>query len=766
MLFKIKPGMDTVRRRSLVIGSIEAHGTALKMLHKNKDTQSPPMAPENEPSSAPFDPLASALKYIARVHGYHVSDSVIWNGLPHDQGLLTVGNLGRAAANCGLQVFPAQKEISSIPHAALPCIIALNNSQMLVLTAINEDAGTIELVDPKDPSGNFRRQRMEFEGDYSGYAIFFQPTTDNSGNSQRVLDGESHWFWGTISIYWRDYVHVAIAALLINLLALASPLFTMNVYDRVVPNFAIPTLWALAIGVILSLIFDFILKIARGQIINVAGKQADNALASKIFAHALAIDFEKRPVSSGQFANHIREFETVREFITSSSLVSLIDVFFIGIFVAVLFLLVGPIAVVPLAAIPVVLCISLFVQAPLSGAIEKSHRESAIRHSILVESIANLDTVRALNAEGRMQTKWERSVAASSAAIMKGRFWALIAQSGTGFVQAAVSIVTVVWGVYLISSGDITMGALIAAMMLSGRVLAPLANVANTLTRLRQTLHSYKILNDVMTTETERKPGRTYINKAIASGSVQFKAVSFRYPGAENGSLKDISLKITPGETVGLIGRVGSGKSTVGRLVSGLYYPTNGAVLVDGTDTRQFDPSDLRANVGFLSQDNVLFSGTVRENISAGDPFADDDALLEAARIAGVDEFIAQHPLGYDLQVGEGGRFLSGGQKQSVALARILLRKPRVLFLDEPSSHLDLASERKLITRLKEFNSPDTTVIISTHRMSLVELTDRLITLDNGKLVLDGPRQEVLQKLQELGAVAAASRAGDGGVSL
>ncbi|WP_299820972.1 type I secretion system permease/ATPase [uncultured Roseibium sp.] len=732
------------------------------MLQNTNDKKPGSEAPGK--ASASRDPLASALKYIARVHGYHVTDSVIWNGLPQTSDTLGIGILGRAASNCGLKALPDRKDIDSIPLAALPCIVAMKNSEMLVLTGFDKEAGTIELVDPLAPAAKLHQSMAEFEDNYSEYAIFFQPAVDSSGKSERVLGFDGHWFWSTITSYWRDYVHVALAALLINLLALASPLFTMNVYDRVVPNNAIPTLWALAIGVILSLVFDAILKIARGQIINVAGKQADNALASKIFAHALAIDFEKRPASSGQFANHIREFENVREFITSSSLVSLIDLLFIGIFVAVLFLLVGSVAVVPLVAIPVVLAISLFVQAPLSGAIEKSHKESAIRHSILVESIANLDTVRALNAESRMQTKWERSVAASSGAIMKGRFWALIAQSGTGFVQASVSIGIIVWGVYLISSGDITMGALIAAMMLSGRVLAPLANVANTLTRLRQTTHSYKILNEIMMTETERKPGRTYINKRVTSGSVEFKGVDFRYPGAEDDSLKNISFKIAPGETVGLIGRVGSGKSTIGRLTSGLYYPSDGAVLIDGTDTRQFDPADLRANVGFLSQDNVLFSGTVRENISAGDPFADDDALIEVARIAGVEEFVAQNPLGYDLQVGEGGRFLSGGQKQSVALARILLRKPRILFLDEPSSHQDLASERRLIARLKEHNSADTTVIISTHRMSLVELTDRLITLDYGKLALDGPRKEVLKKLQELGAMNASQQAGKGTV--
>lgn len=707
---------------------------------------------EIQQSNQAGDPLASALKYIARVHGLHVTDSVLWNGLPQGHEKLGVGIVGRAATNCGLTALPQRKDLDAIPHAALPCIVTMKNSDLLVLTHIDEAEGSVQFVDPLDASLTAKRPLDQFVADYSGYAIFFQPNVDKSGRSERVLQSKGHWFWSTIAVYWRDYMHVALAALLINLLALATPLFTMNVYDRVVPNQAIPTLWALAIGVILALVFDFILKIARGQIINVAGKQADNALASKIFAHALAIDFNDRPVSSGQFANHVREFETVREFITSSSLVSLIDLLFIGIFVAVLFLLVGPIAVVPLLAIPLVLAISLFVQAPLSSAIEKSHQESAIRHSILVESIANLDTVRALNSEGRMQTKWERSVAASSAAIMRGRFWALLAQSATGLVQASVSIWIIVWGVYLIASGDITMGALIAAMMLSGRVLAPLAAVANTLTRLRQTLHSYRMLDQIMKSETERKPGRTYINKRIASGSVEFKSVEFRYPGSETSSLKNVSFKIEPGETVGLIGRVGSGKSTLGRLMSGLYYPTDGTILVDGTDTRQFDPADLRANVGFLSQDNVLFSGTIRENISSGDPFADDDALIDAARIAGIEEFVAANPLGYDMQVGEGGRFLSGGQKQSVALARILLRRPRLLFLDEPSSQLDLASERRLIARLKEYVSSDTTLIISTHRMSLVELTDRLITLDQGKLALDGPRQDVLGKLKELGA--------------
>ncbi|NVK34338.1 MAG: type I secretion system permease/ATPase [Rhodobacteraceae bacterium] len=698
------------------------------------------------------DPLVEALKYISRAFGYHLTNATILTGLPLQGQNLSVKLVGRAAENCGLKALPVEKALVDIPSVALPALLLLEDGRTVVLMSIDSAKKSVRYVFALDTSTEFEETFEDFGYIYSGYGIFFKAMTDDEGKSTRQLGSSDHWFWGIIALFWRDYVHVALAALLINLLALASPLFIMNVYDRVVPNSALPTLWALALGVIASLVFDFLLKTARGQIINVTGKQADIALASRIFSHSLAIDFEKRPSSSGQFANHIKEFETVREFITSSSLVALIDTAFIGIFVFVLFLIVGPLAFVPLIAVPIVIAINLLVQAPLSGAIQKSHSESALRHSILIESIANLDTIRALNAEGNMQSKWERSVAASSGAILTGRYWSQLAQSATGFVQAMVSVVIVLWAVYLIADNAISMGALIAAMMLSGRVLAPLASVANTLTRLRQTMQSYKTLNALMQMETERKVGRTYINRRLTSGSVEFKDVSFRYPDAADDTLKNISFSIQQGETLGLIGRVGSGKTTIGRLICGLYYPQNGAVLIDGTDSRQFDPADLRSGVGYVSQDNVLFSGTIRENIAAGDPYADDEDIIEAARIAGVDDFIANHPLGYDLPVGEAGRMLSGGQKQSVALARMLLRRPKVLFLDEPSSNLDMASEKKLISRLRTFNSPDTTVIISTHRMSLVELTDRLITLEHGKLALDGPREQVLKKLQKLGA--------------
>ncbi|MES0870787.1 type I secretion system permease/ATPase [Pseudovibrio sp. SCP19] len=704
------------------------------------------------------DPLVTAIKYIARSYGNYASEAVVLAGLPTSNGQLQMKLVGRAASNCGMRALAEKKAISSIPAVALPALLVMEDSSLRVLIALEEDSGHAVLVDAAAPDEKQIISLKALKKLYSGHAVFFKPATQASENQGLGVDRQGHWFWGVIASFWKDYVHVALAAFVINALALASPLFIMNVYDRVLPNFAIPTLWALASGVLLALVFDAVLKSARSSIINMTGKQADLAIASRIFSHALGLDLQNRPGSTGQFANHIKEFETVREFFTSSSLVALIDMCFIGLFVFVLFIIVGPIAYVPLAAIPVVILINLFVQPGLAGSVEQANQESSLRHSVLVESVANIDTIRALNAESIMQTKWERSVAASATAILKGRYWSTLAQSLTGLAQALVSICIVIWGVYLVGEGIVNMGGLIAAMMLSGRVLAPLSSIANTLTRLRQTMHSYKMLANMMDLPAERSAGRTYVNSQIQSGSITYEKVSFRYPKAAEDSLKNVSFTIRPGETIGLIGRVGAGKSTIGRLLCGLYTPADGSVLVDGIDTRQYDPADLRDGVGFLSQDNVLFTGTLRENIIVGRPQATNEEVMRAAHISGVEDFAATHPHGFDMQVGEGGRLLSGGQKQCVALARMLLRRPRVLFLDEPSSQLDTTSERRLLQRLSEFNSAETTVIISTHRTSLLQLTDRLIALDRGQLVADGPRELVIAKLQEMGAQQAAVR--------
>ncbi len=707
--------------------------------------------PETQSLSKPKDPLVEALRYIARCYGNYATRAVLLSGLPiEDNCPLPIELLQRAAKNVALKTTRETTKLKDIRANALPALLVLANGELRILCEINTTLGLAKTLDPLATDKPQTLSIQALEALYDNLAIFFRPFAIDGDNSGHVSE-EGHWFWSVLSQYWREYVHIALAALLINALALASPMFVMNVYDRVLPNYALPTLWALAGGVILALVFDGIFKAARSTILNVTGKQADLALASKIFARAMAVDMSKRPGSTGQIVNHIKEFETVREFFTSASLVALIDLCFIGLFVLVLFLIVGPLAYVPLAAVPIVIAINLLVQAPLKGSVDNASRESANRHAVLVESIANMDTVRALNAEGHMQGKWERSVAASSTALLRGRRWSTAAQSLTGLAQALVSVVIVIWGVYLVNEGMVNMGGLIAAMMLSGRVLAPLASVAGALTRLRQTMQSYSTLNTLMQTPTERDSEKTYVNRSVGRGRLEFRHVDFRYPESETDSLSQINLSIAPGEKVGVIGRVGAGKTTLGRLMCGLHYPSAGMVLVDGVDTRQFDPTDLRAGVGFLSQDNVLFSGSLRENIAFGRPHASNDDILRAAHLAGLEEVVHSHPKGFDRPVGEGGRLLSGGQKQSVALARLLLRQPKIMFLDEPSSHLDTSAEERLLTRLSAFNASGMTLFISTHRLSLLKLTDRLIALDGGRIVADGPREQVLAELQKRG---------------
>ncbi|MCC2113834.1 MAG: type I secretion system permease/ATPase, partial [Hyphomicrobiales bacterium] len=613
------------------------------------------------------DSLTACLVFVSRHFGRSVSNAAVIHGLPVVDGRLTLPLVDRAAQNCGLSAALLRRAIADIPEQALPAILALENGIFAVLTAIDRDKRRMTLVLPSSRSAPLTVPIVEAEKLYSGVAIFLKESASARSRMAGVDNHDRpHWFWSTVATFRREYIQIAVAAFTINILALASPLFIMNVYDRVIPNFAVSTLWAMAVGVFIALVFDGVLKVIRNQILTIAGKQADYVLASKIFAHVMAIRLDQRPQSSGAFANQVREFEAVREFFTSSSLVAIIDLVFIGIFLFVLYILVGTLALVPILAVPLVILVNLLVQRPLGQAISSAEKESAIRHSVLIEGISNLDTIRALNAEGRLQALWERSVAASSSSVLVGRLWAMVAQTSTGFIQAMVSIVIIAWGVYLVKAGDASVGALVAAMILSGRVLAPLGSVSATLARLKQTVLAFKTIDAIMAMEVERPPDHAFVNRTIGQGTIEFKAVTFRYPDAVDDALREVSFKIAGGERVGIIGRVGSGKTTIGRLLVNLHRPQSGAILVDGIDTRQYDPVDLRAGIGFVSQDNVLFTGTVRENIAIGRPYADDSEIIDAARIAGVEDFVARHPLGYDLPVGEGGRLLSGGQRQSI----------------------------------------------------------------------------------------------------
>jgi ATP-binding cassette subfamily C protein LapB len=376
---------------------------------------------------------------------------------------------------------------------------------------------------------------------------------------------------------------------------------------------------------------------------------------------------------------------------------------------------------------------------------------------VLVESLSGLETVRATGAEARMQTLWERSVAATARSGEDVHFWSSLSLTSASSAQQITSLLLVIVGIFLILDGKLSVGALVAANMLASRVLAPIAGIASVITKGTQTIESLKAIDRIMSLDRERSPHRSYVSRRIEEGRIAFENVSFAYPNASGNALDKVTFKIEGGEKVGIIGRIGSGKTTVGRLLLGFYEAKEGRILVDGVDSRQYDPSDLRTGIGFAMQDTDLFFGKLRDNIALGKPEATDEEILLAARLSGVESFIAGHPMGYDMPISEGGRSLSGGQKQAIGLARVLIRKPRVLFLDEPTAHFDIRSEQEFLERLKDLRDERMTIIISTHRLSLLNMVDRLLLFDNGRLVADGPRDKVLALLQGRPAASAPS---------
>ncbi|WP_420347590.1 type I secretion system permease/ATPase [Pelagibius sp.] len=708
------------------------------------------------PSSVDFeDPLVRSLSLLAGLLQRPISVEALKAGLPHAQEAFTPELAVRSAERAGLSARVVRRpQLSKILPVTLPCILLLKGGNCCVLIELANGQADVLLPEAGGTSKSLDMRALQEQ--FTGYAIFARTEARFDERApERKLSEPRAWFWGTLAQFWPIYSHVVLASLLINCFAIASPLFIMNVYDRVVPNQAIETLWVLAIGVLTVFGFEFVMRNLRTYFVDIAGKNADVIIASRLLEQLMSTRLDSKPASTGAMANNLREFESLREFFTSGTLVALVDLPFIFLFIGVIYIVAGPVAFVPLAMVPLVICVGLFLQFPLRNVMEKSQREASQKHALLVETIDGLETIKATAAEGRVQRSWERFVGLSAESSGQARF---ISGLATTFAQIAIqmsTVIVIVFGVYQIAEGNITMGALIAATILTGRALAPLGAVAAMLTRLQQSRVALRSLDDVMKAPAERAQNKRFLHRPRLSGQIEFKQVTFSYPGQETKALDSLSFKIKPGERVGMLGRIGSGKSTVSRMMVGLYEPMDGAILMDGTDIRQVDPADLRRNVGYVSQDNYLFFGSVRDNICFGAPHVDDETILRAAELAGVSDFLRTHPLGFDLPVGERGMALSGGQRQSVAIARSMLLDPPIILLDEPTSHMDNSSEAAFKRRL-EGMLPGKTLFLVTHRSSLLTLVDRLLIIDNGKIVADGPKDEVLRALRQ-GQIRASS---------
>ena len=695
----------------------------------------------------PDEDRFALIEWFARDTAQVFNPAAVAARLPQGADLAQPEMLARALAAISLRSQLVLRDIRRLDPVVLPCVVFQKDGPPLVLTSLSGKMATV--IDPTSAS-LLQEVRLRDLRRRIKPGILLVTQAEDAINSRLDPDSavkpRAHWFWGAVRSNWGAWSQIMLAALCLNLLALALPLFVMNVYDRVIPNLAYVTLWTLAIGVSLALAFDLILRTVRVAIIERIGRRVDLKVSSSLFAHAMNVKLLTRPGGAAGIANAIRDFENVRDVFASATVVSLIDLMFIGIFLGALYMIVGPLALVPLIAVPVAIVLALVAQVPMARAADQAQRIATKRHVVLVESLVGVETIKSLNAEPVMQREWENAVAAASRVNTRTKFWSSIAGNGTMLIQQGVSVVIIVWGVFLVAAGDITVGGLIAANILAGRVLAPLGTIAQTIFRAQYAAKSLANLNGFMALPSER-PATIASDLRAGEGKLEFRKVSLTYPGTPTPVLRELSFESAPGEVVAVLGKVGSGKTTMGKVAAGLIDPQSGQVLLDDIAIGQYDPAELRRALGYLPQQPDLFTGTLRENLTIGAPDASDDAINKALYFAAMDSFVASLPDGLETFLGEQGNRLSGGQKQGVALARLLLRKPRVLFLDEPTSSMDHRMEAQVAERLRDLSETGMGMIICTHRMSLAGIADRMLVLDQGRAVLNGPAAEVLEKL-------------------
>ncbi|WP_052263707.1 type I secretion system permease/ATPase [Comamonas thiooxydans] len=694
------------------------------------------------------DPLLDCLVQLTNLHGKPYTAQALSNGLPLVDQRLTPSLLARAAARAQFSTRIVQRSLDAVPQGLLPAILILHGGRACLLLRTLE-SGRFLLQYPESESP-VEVEAQALLQDYAGLMCFvrpqfrFEPRSVQQGMEPR----SSHWFWAVILENRRLYRDALLAAVLINVFALAMPLFSMNVYDRVVPNNAVETLWVLAIGISLVLIFNFVLTTTRAYVVDAASKRVDVQLSAQIMERVLDLRMESRPASVGSFAANLRSFESVRDFIASASLTTLVDLPFVLLFLVAIAWVSPWMLIPPVVAIAAILLVSFWAQARMESLTLKTFQASSQRNALLVESLTNLEAVKTLNAQSGVQRLWESST--QYIAYMGGKI-KFISSGTVNFVQTLQQLVTiavVVIGVYQVQDASLSMGGIIAASMIAGRCLAPFGQVAGLMMQFHNARTSLNSIDNYMKMPVEHEAEREFVSRPDLRGAIEFRNVSFSYPGSEQASLSGVSFSLRPGERVGIIGRIGSGKTTLEKLVLGLYQPSEGSVLIDGMDARQIDPVDLRRAIGHVPQDPMLFYGSLKHNLLVGAPFADETDMLHAARIAGVDDFAARNPKGYDMLVGERGESLSGGQRQSIAVARALINDPAILLLDEPSSNLDNQSEAQLKRRLEEA-SQGKTILLVTHRTALLTLVDRLIVIDGGRIVADGAKDQVIEALKQ-----------------
>ena len=703
------------------------------------------------------DALAHAMSWLTRHHGRERSPESLLSGLPLS-GRLAPDQALRALREAGYSAGMVQRRVAELHHLLLPAVLLLKEGDACIVVARHAaDPRRYDIVMPGREQHACVATEAELEAEYTGVAIVTtplahtQPGPQAQGDRALLADPGKHWLWGTMRRFLPYYRSALLAAMLSNLLMLVTGLATSVIYDKVIPHQAYVTLWALAIASGLALAFDMMARQLRSYLIDMAGRKADLIIGAMLFRHTLGLRMEHRPASAGAYAHQVAQVEMVRDFFASATLSAISDLPFILVFVAMTFAVGGPLGWVLVIGIPLLMTVSALIQGALRRAMSSNMQQQADLHGVLVEAVDGIEDIKAAGAHGRFLRRYEETTAAAATSMLRSRNITSWTMNITAITQQLVTKVMLVWGVFLIDDKVITGGALIGAVMFAARAVAPLASVTSLATRYQGARAAMRALDFVMAQPVERDAGRAYVPRRELSGRMGLNDVGFSYPvhgGGGDGPrvLKDLTLRFEPGERVAILGRIGSGKSTVLRLLAGLYQPSAGQVEVDGIDLRQIDPADYRARVGFVAQDPRLFNGTLRDNVLLDRPTADPARLGDVARLTGLDRLVASHPQGWELPVGEAGALLSGGQRQLVALARCLITQPQILLMDEPTSSMDAQSEVAFLRQLKDACGKCTLLLV-THRPAVLDLVQRLVVVDAGRVVLDGPKEQVLAAL-------------------
>lgn len=693
--------------------------------------------------------LLTALMTLCAYHGRPAHRETLVTGLPLTDGKLTPSVFERAARRARFSSRVMRRKITEINTALLPAILLLNDEQVCVITKLDREAQVAEVIYPELDDAAVELPLEQLQEQYTGSVIYCRPDFKlERRHADFGTDKKQHWFWGIIAQNRRLYRDIIAAAVMINLFAVAMPLFVLNVYDRVVPNAATETLWMLAAGLVTVLIADLILKSLRAWFVDLAASRADIRLSSRIMERVLAMKMQDRPEASGAFAANVQSFESVRAFIGSLTLIAIVDFPFVLLFAGII-AWINPLLVIPIAVgALIVLIYALISQHNMHKMTEVAMQAGAQRNATLIESLGNLEAVKSFNVQGDVQSKWEDSTIFLSRNSAKMRLLSSSVTNGAAFVQQFVGMSIIILGVYLLIDGQLTQGGLIAAYLLSSRAMAPVSQAAGLLSHYHQAATSMELLETIMERPVEYQEADEKIDRPVIRGEIEFRNVSFGYPNSQQQALTDVSLKIKAGEHVAILGKNGSGKSTLEKLIMGLYQPSQGSVLIDGIDMGQLDITQLRRNIGYVPQEISLFQGSLKHNIVLTSPNEDSDRLLRTIELAGLESMIRQHPEGINMPVGERGQQLSGGQRQSVGIARALINDPPVLLLDEPTASLDHTSEEQIRKNLSS-ESQGKTLILVTHRSSLLQLASRLIVIDRGRIVADGPKETVMEALRQ-----------------